>query len=173
MFVPFVLKVLRPHLGKGNRRWCKVALGEIDKKHDEGGPCLGCRAKERLVAGVRWGYNCPRPCLQVSPYCWADTVWCKLSRKRGSDRGLILTGRLHLLRHPTLPQKQTKSWCSVYQLPGRRGGGGQTHLSICGAICYWSFARGTHGHMISLPLNTPKPLGFLCAQGFGQCLICR
>lgn len=167
--------MLRPHLGKGNRRWCKVALGEIDKKHDEGGPCLGCRAKERLVAGVRWGNNCPRPCLQVSPYCWADTVWCKLSRKRGSDRGPYI--------YRKTPPPQTSHTAPetdqvlVYSVPASWqtwwGRAGQTHLSICGALCYWSFARGTHGHMISLPLNTPKPLGFLCAQGFGQCLICR
>lgn len=57
MLVPFILKVLRPYLGRGNRRGCKVALGERETKSAmKEDLAWGCRAKKK-EAGVGWGCN--------------------------------------------------------------------------------------------------------------------
>lgn len=113
-----------------------MALGEIDKKHDEGGPCLGCRGKEQVVAGVRWGYN-SASALASRFLLTVGQMQCGASSIGREEVTLIFTGRLHPpLRHPTLPQKQAKSRCSVCQLPGRRGGAGQSRLTFLSVVLY-------------------------------------
>lgn len=89
--VPFILKALRPHLERGNRRWCKAALGEIDRKHDEDLMAVG----DGVPTLPRHRPHRPASYLLVG-----DGVRCKLSSKTEGEPGLIFTARLRLLRPP-------------------------------------------------------------------------
>lgn len=66
-------------------------------------------------------------------------------------RGLILTARFHPLRHPTLPQTHAKSWCSVYQVSGRRGGAGRGRVTFISVVLYSTGAL-QEAHMVNFTL---------------------